>query len=318
MGLFSKSKESADLKQAQEIKEVSTEHSNPSMPSNLPDLNMSEQPQLNQNNSNNDDYNQQSTFNNPFSQDNQTTARQQEQPMPAPIPNQIQTSQPQLNLNEQNPIQQNQMQQPIQATQQNHPIQPQNPPITDLMPQIKTEQTLQPQQNSIFNTNFQATEQNQQQSSLPSDLGNNNNQGQTNQIQNTPQQANIVPQEKQHFTRDSIQEIVDETVEQVIEERWQQIIVKIEKVAQWKDKQEQHINLIKEDILTMKESFEKLEKRIINKVSDYDRNILDVNSEIKALEKVFQKITPTLVNNVNELSNIAKIFKADSKTENIE
>ena len=322
MGLFSKSKESADLKQAQEIKDVSTELPNPSMPTNLPNLETSGQPQLKLN-QNNLEQNTNNTFNNPFAQDNQSENIMPET-MQTPIPSQT-ISQP---IPQTNPIEMPQsIPQPIQNPQTNpepQVTQSQNPPINDLIPQQNQNpmgqmppeipQTManpEPaaQQNSIFNTQTPAATQ--PQSSLPSDIA-------TNPAQGATQTTNIIPQEKQLFTKDRIQELVDETVEQVIEERWQQIVEKIEKVAQWKDKQEQHINLIKEDILTMKESFEKLEKRIINKVSDYDKNILDVNSEIKALEKVFQKITPTLVNNVNELSNIAKTFKADSKTENIE
>ncbi len=320
MGLFSKSKETADLKQAQEIKDVSTELSNPSMPANLPDLDVSGQPALNLNQDNTQTTNVQSNFNNPFAQNNATQPNiEQPQTNQATQPTQNQTPIPQA-IQPTNPTPE-----PIgQPTEQQTPNQT-IPPINDLVPQAnQTEQPMPseipqtPQQNSIFNTNQQANSQPPQNSQLPSDIPNQpTNPQATQQTQNqTPQ--NIISQEKEVLTKDRIQELVDETVEQVIEERWQQIVQKIEKVAQWKDKQEQHINLIKEDILTMKESFEKLEKRIINKVSDYDKNILDVNSEIKALEKVFQKITPTLVNNVNELSNIAKTFKPESKTENIE
>jgi hypothetical protein len=305
MGLFSKSKETADLKQTQEIKDVSTELPTPFMPENLPNLETTQMDQLNQNSI---EQNTNSSFNNPFSQNNEQH--------PQPITQQNINNQPQQNQN-------NNYNNPLPEPIQQQP----NPPINDLMSQpqpiaqqnINNQQT-QPEQNSIFNTNqpMQNQPQPTELSKLPSDQSLNTNQPMQNQPTQNQTPQNIIPQEKETYSKDRIQEIVDETVEQVIEERWQQIVEKIEKVAQWKDKQEQHINLIKEDIITMKESFEKLEKRIINKVSDYDKNILDVNSEIKALEKVFQKITPTLVNNVNELSNIAKAFKADSKTENIE
>jgi hypothetical protein len=67
--------------------------------------------------------------------------------------------------------------------------------------------------------------------------------------------------------------------------------------------------MLKEDLVELAEGFKKLENKLINKISSYDKNIMDVNSEIKALEKVFQKITPTLINNVNELSKIADEFK---------
>ena len=110
-----------------------------------------------------------------------------------------------------------------------------------------------------------------------------------------------------------VEQLVNETVEKVIDERWSDILEKIEKVVSWKEKQEAHINMIKEDIVSIKNGFELLEKRLMSKVGDYDRNILDVNSEIKAMEKVFQKITPTLVNNVNELSKITKNLKGEKE-----
>lgn len=119
--------------------------------------------------------------------------------------------------------------------------------------------------------------------------------------------------ESDTYSKDQIQEIIDETVEKVIEERWTQLVDKVNKVAAWKEKQDAHIEMIKEDIVAIRDGVEKLEKRLLSKVESYDKNILDVNSEIKALEKVFQKITPTLVNNVNELTKITQGFRDERK-----
>lgn len=298
MGLFSKSKEKADLKQTQEIKDISTQ---------LPSLDNLTSPQTTSQDQNN--------FYNPFSgnQEPQTQATSQpfeQQPIEQTIPQQ-QTIQPQVQqvTNNNPPIDelissQTMPQQQIETILNQQPQQ-QNIQQTEPIQQVQptTEPQTQPEQNSIFNTQKQP-----EKSVLPSE-----------QI-NTQVQPQINPglEQKEELNKDKIQEMVDETIEQVIDERWQGLVEKIDKVAAWKEKQENHINLLKEDIVTMKNSFEKLEKRIIDKVSSYDKNILDVNSELKALEKVFQKITPTLVNNVNELSKIAKTFKSDSETEKIE
>ncbi|MBI1969996.1 hypothetical protein HYS48_04850, partial [Candidatus Woesearchaeota archaeon] len=45
------------------------------------------------------------------------------------------------------------------------------------------------------------------------------------------------------------------------------------------------------------------------KIGNYDQSIKDVSTEIRALEKVFQKILPGFVENVNELSRIAQTLK---------
>lgn len=108
-----------------------------------------------------------------------------------------------------------------------------------------------------------------------------------------------------NLDEDAIRELIVENVEKIIDERWERVTSSVESVVGWKDKVEREIDLLKHDISAIKEGFEQFEKRLLNKVNSYDRNILDVNSEIKALEKVFNKITPTLVNNVNELSKIA-------------
>lgn len=174
-----------------------------------------------------------------------------------------------------------------------------------------------------FAGNSQTTEQ-----SMPN-LNSNNNQSPFELRENdlaTPKQSTVQQSittsepsieesmKEDTYTKDQIQEIIAETVEKVIEERWEQLLDKVNKVAAWKEKQDAHINMIAEDIVTMKDGVEKLEKRLINKVESYDKNILDVNSEIKALEKVFQKITPTLVNNVNELTKITQGFRDDKKS----
>ena len=59
--------------------------------------------------------------------------------------------------------------------------------------------------------------------------------------------------------------MIDEIVEKVIEERWKTLVSNVEKVVSWKEKQESHINMIKEDIVSIKETFDKLEKRLISK-----------------------------------------------------
>ena len=113
------------------------------------------------------------------------------------------------------------------------------------------------------------------------------------------------PMNQNSLDEDKIKELIVENVEKIIDERWEKVTSNVESVVQWKDSIEREIDLLKHDIVTIKEGFEQFEKRLLNKINTYDRNILDVNSEIKALEKVFNKITPTLVNNVNELSKIA-------------
>ena len=111
------------------------------------------------------------------------------------------------------------------------------------------------------------------------------------------------------ITRDDVQEMVDETVEKIIEEKWEKLLSSVESVVSWKETQEKEMEEIKSSIVEIMDNFGKLEKKLSDKISTYDSGLLDVNAEIKALEKVFQKITPTLVNNVNNLEKIAMSLK---------
>lgn len=130
-----------------------------------------------------------------------------------------------------------------------------------------------------------------------------NNQTQINSnIQQSLDDLNYKPKT---LSPDEIQEMIDETVEKIIEEKWEKLLLSVEKVVNWKEKQEKEMEEIQKNLKEFGESFEKLDTKLNLKISSYDTNIMDVNAEIKALEKVFQKITPTLVNNVNELAKIA-------------
>jgi hypothetical protein len=63
---------------------------------------------------------------------------------------------------------------------------------------------------------------------------------------------------------------------------------------------------MEETVKNLKDDFSGLYKAIIGKVGDYDTNILKVDTELKALEKVFSQVLPTFTANVNELSRITE------------
>lgn len=302
--IFGKKKESEDLKQTQEIKNLS----NPDSSNNN---------FINNNQPKND-------FVNPFAKQRDNSTQPQN------------FSQPTFGANNNNNTNnQNNLYQGFEQNQNNNPFPPMQensmPPQPDFSSQISQSQN-QPsfqQQQPFHQNNFdykQSPFPPQEDFSTPVQMpieNNNQFQQQTNQQpmqQNMTNSENMqmpMQQSQGNMDMEQIQEMIDETIEKIIDERWKKIVEKIEKVASWKEKQEAHINMIKEDIVTIRDSFEKLEKKLTDKISNYDKNIVDVNSEIKALEKVFQKITPTLVNNVNELSKIANKLQDQKKLETL-
>jgi predicted AlkP superfamily pyrophosphatase or phosphodiesterase len=104
-------------------------------------------------------------------------------------------------------------------------------------------------------------------------------------------------------------ERIEELAEAIIDEKWNELVKSIEKIVEWKDRTESRLDKIEESMESLKTSFSDLHKGVLGKIGDYDRNITDIGSEIKALEKVFQKILPTFTENVNELTRITKELK---------
>jgi len=111
-------------------------------------------------------------------------------------------------------------------------------------------------------------------------------------------------QQTSQLSEERINDLIEETVEKILDEKWEKFIQSVEKIINWKEKQEEEMNKVKTDIIDMRDAVETVEKKIFAKINEYDKDILDVGSEIRALEKVFQKITPTLVNNISELTRI--------------
>ena len=97
---------------------------------------------------------------------------------------------------------------------------------------------------------------------------------------------------------------IEEIAEAIIDEKWQELVKNLNKLTEWKDKTDDTISKLKQELEDVRTSFDKLHKAIIGKIGEYDQNILNVGTEIKAMERVFQKILPTFTENVNELSRI--------------
>jgi len=111
------------------------------------------------------------------------------------------------------------------------------------------------------------------------------------------------------MVNDQIQ--MEELVEAIIEEKWEELLKDVSKIVDWKNKVESRVSEIEVKLDNLKENFSDLQRAIIGKVNDYDKHIIDVGSEIKAMEKVFSKVLPVFAENVNELSRISNKLKGD-------
>lgn len=130
------------------------------------------------------------------------------------------------------------------------------------------------------------------------------------QQQQSPQSFQSFRQGKEMQEPPSIdEERIQEVAEAIIDEKWEELAKDIRKVAEWKEKSEERISKLEQQALDLKMSIDSLTKSIMSKISSYDQNIVDVGTEIKAMEKVFQKVLPNLTESVNKLDRMTKGVK---------
>lgn len=104
-------------------------------------------------------------------------------------------------------------------------------------------------------------------------------------------------------------ERMHEIAESIIEEKWNELMDSVSRIIEWKDGVETRLAKVEQQLTDVRGSFDKLHEGVLGKLGDYDKGISTVTVEIKALEKVFQKILPGFVENVHELSKITEKMK---------
>ncbi|HZX12653.1 MAG TPA: hypothetical protein VFE88_04325 [Candidatus Nanoarchaeia archaeon] len=119
------------------------------------------------------------------------------------------------------------------------------------------------------------------------------------------QYATQVQQEAPAYDADKIHEIA----EAIVNERWEEFLARVGDLAVWKERAETSILSIKQEIIRINQRFENLQNAVVGKIHEYDQDIKSVHTEMKALEKVFEKITEPLVSNIKELGRITQELK---------
>ncbi len=102
---------------------------------------------------------------------------------------------------------------------------------------------------------------------------------------------------------------MEELVEKMIDEKWDELIGEVKKIIEWKEKVEVRQVKMEGDLAKLKEDFTLLHQGVLGKLEDYDIRMRDVDSELKAVGKVFKDTIPTFVENVKELSSVAERLK---------
>ena len=104
-------------------------------------------------------------------------------------------------------------------------------------------------------------------------------------------------------------EMMEEMAESIVSEKWEDMVRNVGDLRLWKEKVETDLSGIKQEVLRVQSRFENLQKAVLGKVSEYSQGITDLNAEIKAMEKVFEKILGPLTKNVKDLEKITQKLK---------
>ncbi len=105
----------------------------------------------------------------------------------------------------------------------------------------------------------------------------------------------------------------EELAESIIEEKWNELMKNVNKIIEWKNQMDSRFVQVEQRFNDLQHNFDELHKALIAKVNEYDQNILNVGSQVKAMEKVFSKVLPTFTETVSELGRITNYVKSDDK-----
>lgn len=106
-----------------------------------------------------------------------------------------------------------------------------------------------------------------------------------------------------------IEEQIEEIAEAIVDEKWEELTKDIGNITVWKESVQTEVESAKQEILRLEGRLEKLQQAIVAKVEDYNKTLGDVNTEMQALSKVFEKILHPLTTNIKDLSRITSELK---------
>src|SRR3989344_294024 len=101
----------------------------------------------------------------------------------------------------------------------------------------------------------------------------------------------------------------EELIESIIEEKWQHLLESVGDIEVWKSRVNDELAAIKQEVLRISSRVDNLQTSVLGRVREHGKNMEDVGSEIKALEKVLQDIIQPLTSNVKELSEITNSLR---------
>ena len=107
----------------------------------------------------------------------------------------------------------------------------------------------------------------------------------------------------------NVEEQIEEIAEAIVDEKWEELTKDVGNISLWKESVQTEVESVKQEILRLEGRLEKLQNAVLGKVEDYNKTLNEVNTEMQALSKVFEKIIEPLTTNIKELSRITSDLK---------
>jgi len=103
----------------------------------------------------------------------------------------------------------------------------------------------------------------------------------------------------------------EELIEEIIEEKWHDLVDKLQVVIDWKEQSEQRLAEMEQEVKSLRDSVEQVQKSVGDRLEDYDGTMKDVRRDVQAMEKTFSDALPKFTENVSELRAVVEAVKSD-------
>jgi len=107
-------------------------------------------------------------------------------------------------------------------------------------------------------------------------------------------------------------EEMERILEEIVDERWSDVTSKFSDLETARAKQETRIDELSKRVSELSSRLDEISSVVMGKVDEYKKTMEDVDVEIKALEKVMQKLVPSMAEQVKDLKEVVGGLKGGS------
>ena len=102
---------------------------------------------------------------------------------------------------------------------------------------------------------------------------------------------------------------IEALVEKIVDEKWKEAEVRIEDLESFRTDLHESMAEIREELAELKSRYVELQEHSSVRLEEYSKELEGVGAQINALQRVLQRIFPTIAENVRELSDVVRDMK---------